>query len=203
MTHLSPSEFVDLAEGTLNARRAAHADACEACRARAGVVRDALYLSSTSDDVPEPSPLFWDHLSARVREAVQSETPGRGGVSGVLWSLRGFQPDAVFAIIAVSVVAVLAFAPFVRGPAVVHAPSPGVSVSAPVAADLDQTLDANHTEAWAVISAAAADVAIDDAKAAGMGVQPAAVDRAVNQLTTAELTELGRLLQQEMNRSSE
>ena len=200
MSHLSPSEFVDLAEGTLDARRAAHADACEACRARAGVVRDALHLSAHADDVPEPSPLFWDHLSARVRDGVRSERPGRFGLSEAFWGMRGIQPVAAAIVI---LVAVVAFAPFVRGPSVVQAPARMVTDSSPVPVDIDQTLEANHTDAWAVISAAAGDVAMDDARAAGMAVQPAAVDRAVNRLTAAELTELGRLLQLEMNRSGD
>jgi hypothetical protein len=200
MSHLSPSEFIDLAEGTLGARRVAHADACDACRAQGAVVRDALRLSSTADDVPEPSPLFWDHLSARVRDGVQSETPGRFGLFEVLWGIRPFHPAVAGLVI---LVAVVALAPFVRGPNVVQAPTGSVSVSAPGARDVDQLMDSAHVEAWAVISAAAADVAMDEAKAAGMGMQPAAVDRAVTRLTTAELTELQRLLQQEMNRSSE
>ena len=41
------------------------------------------------------------------------------------------------------------------------------------------TLDDEHAEVWAVLTAAAADLEFDEAHAAGMAVQPAAVDRAV------------------------
>src|SRR5438128_377674 len=79
MSHLSPSEFVDHAEGTLDAARAGHLDTCDRCQSQASSVGDALRAAAAGDPVPEPSPLFWDHLSARVREAVAAEPPQRAG----------------------------------------------------------------------------------------------------------------------------
>ena len=61
MSHLSPDEFVDAAEGALDARRAAHLDArcaahletCGACRARASQIAGALSAAQDAE-IPEP-----------------------------------------------------------------------------------------------------------------------------------------------------
>lgn len=75
---LSPDEFVDLLDGTLAADRRAHLDTCDACRATAADVREAL-TAAASLDVPEPSPLFWPAINARVRSAIATEaTAARG-----------------------------------------------------------------------------------------------------------------------------
>src|SRR5215475_3129471 len=72
MNHLTSDELIDAMEGMLEAERRAHLDACEECRRQfddlAGVLNDAKQAS-----VPEPSPLFWNHFSARVNEAIDRE----------------------------------------------------------------------------------------------------------------------------------
>jgi hypothetical protein len=202
MSHLSSSEFVDLAEGTLDPERAAHASGCDACRAEAAVVHDALRMIAASGHVPDPSPLFWDQLSARVRDGIAAPPPR--SPFGFSFALRSFQP----------VVAVLALAVAIFSVALVTrdarraVPSGDVATTAPGARagepglDADLTPEVTHAEEWAVLTAAAADLELDDARAAGMAVQSAAIDRAVQRLNEAELTELGRLLQTELKRSS-
>lgn len=66
---LTPDEFVDLVDGTLAADREAHLATCAACAATATDVREAL-AAAMSADVPEPSPLFWPSVNARVQAAV-------------------------------------------------------------------------------------------------------------------------------------
>ncbi len=66
---LTPDEFVDLVDGTLAADREAHVAMCVACAATATDVREAL-AAAMSAEVPEPSPLFWPSLNARVQAAV-------------------------------------------------------------------------------------------------------------------------------------
>jgi len=66
----------------------------------------------------------------------------------------------------------------------------------------DTATDAENAEVWAVLTAAASTMEFEDAHDAGMHVQPAAIERAVQDLTAAERTELGRLLQTELKRSS-
>lgn len=70
--HLTPDEFVDVLDGRSAEQSDAHLAACEACQRQLADVRDALE-ATVSVEAPEPSPLFWDHLSARVRAAVADE----------------------------------------------------------------------------------------------------------------------------------
>lgn len=66
---LTPDEFVDVVDGTLAAERQAHLDTCAVCAAMANDVREAL-AAAMSAEVPEPSPLFWSSVNARVQAAV-------------------------------------------------------------------------------------------------------------------------------------
>ena len=201
MKHLSPSEFVDLAEGTLPPARAAHAEGCDACRAQGTLVLEAL-RATAAPEIPEPSPLFWDHFSARVREGVAREEPRTA------WSWLGGRESLGLAAAIAVVVALVSTAWLVRTarPALVPAPvtleQAGSTPASDPAGDAGASVDPGNAEVWAVLTAAAADMAIEDAGAAGMKPHPAAVDRAVQEMNTAELNELGRLLQSELKRSS-
>ena len=73
MSHLSRDERLLALEGALHAARQAHTSRA-ACRCRTEV--DALAPrrgAGSAVDVPEPSPLFWDHLAARVGDAIARE----------------------------------------------------------------------------------------------------------------------------------
>src|SRR5437763_1048792 len=72
MTHLSDAEFVDLVEETLDPRRASHVETCASCRGQAVALR-AMLRQTADVDLPEPSPLFWEHLSNRVRAGMAAE----------------------------------------------------------------------------------------------------------------------------------
>jgi hypothetical protein len=80
---LQPEEFVDLVDGTLAPDRRRHVDGCAACQATAREIREALTLAA-SDDVPEPSALFWPSINARVR----AQLDARPGPAWQRW-LRG------------------------------------------------------------------------------------------------------------------
>src|ERR1051325_634469 len=71
MTHLSPELLIDIAEGTAPESAQPHLATCAVCRTQLSDLRQM--LTSIAVDVPEPSPLFWDHLSAGVREATAVE----------------------------------------------------------------------------------------------------------------------------------
>ena len=80
MAHLTPEQFVDIADGVLaesGSEVAPHLSACAECRQQLAEMRAIMTEAAVEDvvDVPEPSPLFWDHLSARVSDAVAGE-PG-------------------------------------------------------------------------------------------------------------------------------
>jgi len=72
--HLRPDELIDLAEGTRAESSAAHLAECAVCRLQVAELK-AMMSAAADVDVPEPSPLFWDHFSARVHAAVADETP--------------------------------------------------------------------------------------------------------------------------------
>ncbi len=70
MAHLTPARLVDLAEGAEAEHAVPHLAECDACRREVAELRATMADVGRAYDVPEPSPLFWDHLSARVRDGV-------------------------------------------------------------------------------------------------------------------------------------
>jgi hypothetical protein len=202
-THLSESEFVDLVEETLDPRRAAHVETCASCREQAGALR-AMLRDTASIDVPEPSPLFWEHFAARVRDEIAAEPAGRR--SGWAWTgVRGLVPFATAAALIVAVVSGLLLVRAGRGgpmPSTVVSDAASVATSAGSDRPAGGVPDPDNAEVWAVLTTAASSVEFEAAHDAGMHVHPAAIDHAVQDLSAAELTELGRLLQAELKRSS-
>jgi hypothetical protein len=202
MTHLSETEFVDLAADALDPRRAAHVETCASCRDRSDALR-AMLREVSSVVVPEPSPLFWEHMSARVREGVAAApVPAR---LGWRWpALRGLVPIGAAAAVAVAIISgalMLRTARDGRSPSAVvtdHAAATAAPDAAPAA-----TPDPDNAEVWDVLTSAASTIRFDEAHAAGMHVHPAAIDHAVQDLSAAERNELGRLLQSELKRASD
>src|SRR4051794_12484868 len=73
MTHLTPDEFVSSLDNHLPETRRAHLVSCDECREQLSEVQAMLQDVTVAGAVPEPSPLFWDHFSAHVREAVDAQ----------------------------------------------------------------------------------------------------------------------------------
>ena len=202
MTHLTDVELVDLVDGTLAPARARHLDACETCRTKASAIRETL-ARAVEAEIPEPSPLFWDHFSARVQEGLRTESVASSGWfswaqgATVKWAMSG-------ALLTLVLVAVVWRA---------SAPRPASSTSGPLAtasstgpADPDP-FDPDLDEAWALVRTVADDVARDtpasdeiawgEVATEGFGVRPGAVEHAMVALTGDERSELMRLLQAE------
>ena len=206
MTHLSESELLDAAEARLSAERQRHAETCAACARQTEDLRDVL-ARTIGTDVPEPSPLFWDHFSDRVRDEIANETPGRWGWTS---GLRAWPVTAAAAVVVALLVAISVFrAPSNQPTAgtdrqeVADARPPAV---APVDADADADSDPNDVdvevdEAWAVVRAVADDVVWDDVTNAGISARPGSADRAIQTLSAAERTELAALIAEELKRS--
>src|SRR4051812_8144321 len=70
-THLTPEQCVEAAEAP-RAEYQAHIDECASCARQVADLHRLMADVTLAADVPEPSPLFWEHLSARVREAVDA-----------------------------------------------------------------------------------------------------------------------------------
>jgi hypothetical protein len=86
MAHLTPGQFVDIAEGVLAEADAPHMEGCAECQEQLADVR-AMMAEAADVEVPEPSPLYWDQLSERVRQVVADE-PARTRT----WRERLLQP---------------------------------------------------------------------------------------------------------------
>ena len=151
--------------------------------------------------MPEPSPLYWDHFSARVSEAIREESPAP---LPLVWVQRFRSPLAAWA--AAAVMAVLIMMTVVWR-ATLHAPSRGgqapeivqarVLAVDPIAGD---NIEAD--EAWAVVRAATEGLAWEDAHAVGISAYPGSAEGIALELTAEERAELGRLLKTEMKRGA-
>jgi len=196
MSHLTPADIVDAAEGRVSAAAAAHLAGCTACQALAADVRSA-WDAAAEVSVPEPSPLYWQHLSARVREQVAGETvvpAWRATPWREYFSLRNLMPVASAIVLVAAVI----------GTGLLTRHEPGsVRGDAAITGSLtnEAVFEPDNSEVWDALTSAAADVPIDDVHDAGFAVSSSAVDHAVQRMTPEELTELGRLLQSELRGS--
>jgi hypothetical protein len=135
MRHLTSEQFVDLAEGTCDEASVPHLQTCHACRRELAALRAALTIVSVADrnpagdatEVPEPSPLFWDHFSARVRDAVANE-----GVPARRVSWHWSWPRVAMASAAAIAVALVVFNSNVRAPGMMFRGAPPPAPPAPV-----------------------------------------------------------------------
>jgi hypothetical protein len=194
--HLQPDELIDLAEGTRAESSATHLAECAVCRLQLEELKAT--MSAAADvDVPEPSPLFWDHFSARVRQAVDAE----GAPRRSLWTWpRVVIPAVSVATAVLAVVVTLNRGSAGRGntplPTVVPAP-----VALPVASvDLLADPQSAGDTALTLVAELSSDMDFETARDAGLAARGSA-EHAVTHLTGSELRELQRLLQEELARS--
>jgi hypothetical protein len=188
MNHLTPDELVDAVDGTLGAGRQAHLDGCATCRAEATRLR--IVLGDAQDvPVPEPSPLFWTHLSTRIREAIAAEQAPH-----THWVPAWLRAPVLAPIGALALI-VLALA-------VTIPRYPIQSTDDAVVSSLDPTSDllGLGEQEWAAVSELIGAVRLEDAQEAGI-VSLGDAERAALQLSVAEQRELLRLLQQEMEKA--
>jgi hypothetical protein len=206
MKHLGPDELIDLAEGVRAEGDAPHLASCGACRGQLAELRAALLtLSGVSAaeaaDVPEPSPLFWDHFSARVREAVAAEgSPRRHGRWGLFsaWSRpRWLGPVPLAGACAMIAVAV-ALTSYFLAPGVPEPPASGIE-SAMDGATLP-VLGAADDPTLSLVADLTADLDLDGAGEAGLtaSAHVGGADDVVSMLTEDERRELQRLLKEEL-----
>jgi hypothetical protein len=142
-------------------------------------------------DVPEPSPLFWEHLSQRVRDAVADEPPPPAG-----WSSRfnfAWTAGVLGATAAVVLAAVVTI--HYAGPA-------GRSQAAHGPAGVAQASDSLHASeddaSWAVMGDLASQMDFEEAAAAGLIASPGSAESALGQLSQDEQRAAVELLQQEI-----
>ena len=199
MKHLNRAELVDFIETSplLPAERARHVSTCKQCHAEADALRSTRALATT-DEVPEPSPLFWDHFSARVADAVRDEEPGRDGDAVTGWRRSPFATWAAVATMAVLVMMTVVWRTTLHAPAPPMASAMAGAAVAPAADANGDESDVDADEAWAVVRAAAQDLRWDEAHAAGLSAYPGAAEGLALELTADERSELARLLDKEL-----
>jgi hypothetical protein len=199
MKHLSREELIDSLDGTLPAARQAHMDGCANCRQERASLQQVLQRV-TSVEVPEPSPLFWEHFSARLQDAVERQpqpsiSTGWGAWAWQGWTWRGWAVGMATMLVCVT----LAWSGWrnARHIRVAGAPT-RVEASDP---SLAQGLSSGLSEEdWNLVVSMAEDVTVDDADEPGLAVRPGASDRALTDLSSEQRTELARLLTAEMAR---
>ncbi|MFN2445689.1 MAG: hypothetical protein ABR606_08940 [Vicinamibacterales bacterium] len=192
MRHLSPDEIVDAVEGALEPEARRHLSACDACRDSVADL-ESLLQHTRSVDVAEPSPLFWEQFSTRVRAAIESERSPLGvepAAPWLRWSV--LLPLGAVALL----VATLA-------DTVTRTFDPNRVASWPVM-EADALVGAATTSAddtpWTFVTEVLGEVTLDDAQRAGLDIAPGVAERALDQLTAAEKRELGRLLRSALAR---
>ena len=205
MNHLTKAELIDLVESSpaLPAARLRHATTCAACRAEADALRSVLALAVT-DDVPSPSPLFWDHFSSRVSEAVRDEGPAAENATARGWLRQPLARWAAAGTMAALVILTVVWRATVYAPVHVTTPSSAATAddrNVPSPPAIIETDDAADDAAWAIVRAAADDLHPDDAQAAGLSARPDAIEGLALELSAAERAELARLLNDALKRN--
>lgn len=195
--HLDESALLDLAEGTRSEHGAAHLAECERCRAQVEELRSAMGIAEDAS-VPEPSPLFWEHLSARIAEAVAEETSAGSLVAPAGWAMRFWRWEVVTAaLVAAAVVLAVAVN---RRPATDANSVQSAAAPAAAATLNDLTPSLENDPSLSFIADLASDLDWDDAVEAGLTGGGDVVERVVQDMSDDERRELRRVLQEEMGR---
>ena len=188
--HLSPEEFVDAAEGTRLEASLPHLAECDRCRRELADLRRTMAVAVDAD-VPEPSPLFWENLSARIGERIDAG-------SSASWWQAWVRPRVLVPLSAAALLVLIV---------ALSSQSRNARVTAPVApaptAAVEPANDSGDLEAdplLTLVSDLSANMDLDSVSAAGFA-DPDSSEHAVTHMNADELTALKQLLQAEMTRS--
>jgi hypothetical protein len=210
MGHLNPARLVDLAEGVEAEEAVPHLAECDRCRRALAELRATMAGitwpgdaggpgSPGSNDVPEPSPLFWDHLSARVRDAVAEEgRPGRFG-----WLRPRWIAPALAGMLALAIIAIAVRSAKAPPPPPIPSPTLSIAASAPPSLPPLEPLGAADDPALGLIEDYGTALNWDDMREEIAVVSHVGgIDEAVTTLSAEERQELQRLLEEEMTQPS-
>jgi hypothetical protein len=206
--HLTAIELVDVAEGRRAPDSVPHLAVCDRCRGQLDELQTVIALAATVD-VPEPSPLFWDHFSSRVHDAIAADEAA--SASGVRWWTGRRMRWLV--LVPTSAVAVVALAVGLLTPTQERsqpehraaqvgsvAESTPQAAAAARSADLLDDAAADGDPSLTLVGDLAAAMTWDAIAEAGLASDGSA-DHAVTHLSTDELRALERLLRHEMGAS--
>ena len=202
--HLNTDELVDIAEGARPEGSAPHLAACGRCRAQLSDLRSML-SAAKEVDVPEPSPLFWDHLSSRVHHAVDADGAPRRWLDVAVWR-RVLMPLSAVAVAGLLIAVAFNSRAMAPAPASsVAAPPPVFVAQAPPAvagagAPAELLSDVASDASLTLVASLTDDVDLETAREAGLAPRGSA-EHAVTYMSDGELRELRRLLTEELARS--
>ena len=196
MRHLNKEDLIDLADGVRPEGSTPHLAACESCRRQLADLR-AVMSAAAAVDVPEPSPLFWEHLSARVHEAVSNEKRA----SAATWTPSRFGWRLATLAAVVLAAAVTLRVGLRRDVAVPDGATPHSAAVAEAIAGADDVVSLADDASLSLIAEMAGELDWDSSVEAGLATQTGAVDRAVLELSANERLELQRILKEELSRS--
>jgi hypothetical protein len=154
-------------------------------------------------DVPEPSPLFWDHLSSRVSAAVAAEDaaarlkPSRFGFLAGRWLLW---PSIAGVAAVLSIAVALGSRVMAPGPSSAVAPPPAVFVAQAPPPAVELLGDPADDVSLMLVASLTDAVDLDTVHEAGLATRGSA-EAAITHMNESELRELGRLLKEELARS--
>jgi hypothetical protein len=192
--HLKDAELAELLDGMGASLHREHLDRCSACRSRVDVLRatlqDLQHVKAT--DVPEPSPLFWDHFSQRVRDAI-AEAPGPRRRT---W-MGALAPAAAAVVLGAGGL-------FIWAQSRSHSSVPAqqhetAQVIAP--ASQPEPVDLEDDVEWALVRVAADDLEWDAAADAGLRANPGSAERVAIEMSALERQELERLIEAEIKQT--
>lgn len=191
MSHLTDAQITDAAEQQADPRTSTHLAGCAACTAKVAQLR-AILDSIAGSEIPEPSPLFWEHFAAGVSAGIDAQPqPARSWLS----------PAALAWLGAAAVVLLSVIGYYATRRTIDTVPlAPAVALGeAPALADLAAD-DVEQDEAWALMRSLAGDLHYDDARDAGVLPRAGSVEGAATDLPAAERAELLRLIREELKR---
>jgi hypothetical protein len=136
--HLSETELARALSGETSSAAAEHLSRCSACGERLDEVLGMLATTRSADDVPEPSPLYWEAMRRRVRHALQAEPRPRAAWWANGWRLAPLAGAAAALLVALAVGR--GPGPSPTGPEAPAAPIPAWSALPPVGEDEDLEL---------------------------------------------------------------
>jgi hypothetical protein len=193
--HLKEAELVDLAEGTLPESSVPHLAGCARCRRQLLEMR-AMMAAAAAVHVPEPSPVFWDHLSNRVRQAVADEaTAPRQRWHALTWR-RLLVPASAGATALLLIAGALTWRATAPQPQIAsRAQSVATPAVAPDSAAADPFDDQAEDDSLMLVADLSAAMNLDPATDANLAPSGSA-EHAVMHLNDDQLRELERLLQQ-------
>jgi hypothetical protein len=170
----------------VSGRPGAHLARCETCAARVDAARSALEAARLAAGVPEPSPLFWDHLSARVRRATAAEPVPKSRV----WPFGGRTSLLAGALAAAVVLAAVVL----RQPEEVVVPTAARTV--PTGEQSESALADETSDVWDDVLALVSDLSSDDVH--DLAPWPAGPVGLLAELTPAERDAFAALIEREM-----